>query len=204
MKRMMELGVFNHVNREFNKADRLDPNSAKNGLAKQKIQLFDSRQLSGSHRSSKLRHSSTQESSPSPDVDTDISVFNETLKEKADRLLQEANKRDIALMAASSRATTRYAALYAASQNRGLEASLEKHLTSLKARRKKALSIIMKMQEHVKDDFKKTKTISSRRRQKHSVKFKNDVDGKIKSSFGGGSCRDNKLPPINLRNMYGF
>ena len=166
-----------------------------------KLQPFNSFQFHRSPRSSQLRFSSRQDVTPSPDVDTDITILNETPKEKADRLLQEANKRDIALMATSSRATTRYAALYAASKNRGLDASLERNLTNLEAVKNKKVRMIQKTQETVKDDFKKTKKVSLRR-EKQFVKYKSEsyIYEKRKTSCDG-HCRYVKLPPIHLRKM---
>ena len=163
-----------------------------------KLQSCNSLQCHRSLKSSQARHSSRQEVTPSPEVDTDITILNETAKEKADRLLLEANKRDIALMVASSRATTRYAALYAASKNRGLDASLGRNLNSLEALKNKNLKMIRQTQETVKDDFEKMKKISSRR-EKQFVRYKSEGYIFERRRSCHGHCRNIRLPPIQLR-----
>jgi hypothetical protein len=171
---------------------------------REKLQPCNSFQFSNSASSSRLRHSARQDVTPSPEVDTDITILNETPKEKADRLLQEANKRDIALMAASSRATTRYAALYAASKNRGLEASLGKSLVNLEAIKIKKLKTIQQSQETVKDDFKKTKKVALRR-EKQLGRYKSESNIHENRRSYAGHCRHNRsirLPPIRLRSSY--
>ena len=166
------------------------------------LQCFNSlksdRDVKSSLRS--LRHSSRQETPPSPEVDSDITILNETPKQKADRLLAEANKRDITLMATSSRPTTRYAALYAASKNRGLDASLGRNLTFLESMKKKKLKMIQQSQKALKDDFKKTKKVCLRREKQFAKQnYESSIYTEKKKSQMGHNRLGVKLPPINLR-----
>ena len=96
----------------------------------------------------------------SPEVNTDINIVEESPEEKLERMIHESNTRDIALMAASPRSTTRYAAFYAASKNRGLDASLGRELTSLHRIHEKNLRKIKLHESNVKKDFKNTKKIA--------------------------------------------
>ena len=169
----------------------------------QKIQSFNSLQVMNcSPRNSRLsqRHSSQQGVTPSPDVATDFTILNETPEQKADRLLQEANKRDIALMATSSQATTRYAALYAASKNRGLDISLRKTLNNFEATKRRNLRTIHEIQESIIDDLRRTQLVSLRQgRPLKKHKSDNYIYGK-RNSFKG-DFRNIKLPPIRKNNL---
>ena len=167
-----------------------------------KLQNLNSLQVNCSLRNSRLSngHSSRQDATPSPAVDTDITILNETREEKADRLLQEANKRDIALMATSSQATTRYAALYAASKNRGLDISLGRTLTNLEAAKNKNIRMIHQIQESMIDDFRRTRLVSLRQ-GRPLKKHKSDscIQYGKKNSFKS-NFRNIKLPPIRNSN----
>lgn len=130
----------------------------------------------------------------SPEVDVDIEMIRETPQQKIDRLLQESNKRDMALMAASSQCTTRYAALYAVSKNRGLDASLGKHLTRLNNLQEKSLKEIQHDRDTVKDDFRKTRTVSSNN-DKRLIKRKSD--GYLTEKRKPCSVLNSRFPPIH-------
>ena len=168
-----------------------------------KLQRYHSFPLHDSVRSSQLRHSSRQEITPSPEVDADITILNGTPREKLDRLLQEANKRDITLMATSTRATTRYAALYAASKNRGLDASLERNLTHLEMIKNKKLKAIQLDQDTIIDDFKKTKRVKLRKKaeKQHNKLHKSVSYGFEKRNVFHENGRYVKLPPIPRRKI---
>lgn len=168
----------------------------------QKVQSFKSVQVMNcSLRSARLsqRHSSRQDVTPSPEVATDFTIVNETPEQKADRLLHEANKRDIALMATSSQVTTRYAALYAASKNRGLDISLGKALTNLEATKERNLKTIHQIQESIIDDLRRTQLVSlGQRRPLRKHKSDSYIYGKRRSFKG--NFRNIRLPPITNNN----
>ena len=130
----------------------------------------------------------------SPEVDVDIEILSESRETKSDRLLQESNKRDIALMAASPRCTTRYVAFYAASKNRWLEATLERELTSLEVLHEITLKKIQHHQDTVKDDFRKTRKVFTRR-EKQLIKQKSD--GNLASRRRPCCALNIRLPPIH-------
>ena len=177
----------------------MDSSQSKDEFRNYKLRLRNSFKFYHSASSSQTGHSARQEVTPSPEVDTDITILNETPREKADRLLQEANKRDIALMAASSRATTRYAALYAASKNRGLDVSLGRDLTNLEATKTRNLRMIQKNQETIKDDFKKTKKVALRH-EKQLGRYKSESNiHENRRSYK--HCRNIRLPPIQVRSF---
>lgn len=132
----------------------------------------------------------------SPEVDVDIEILRETWEEKADRLLKESNKRDIALMAVSSRCTTRYAAFYAASKNRGLEVSLGRELMCLEMLQERTLKKIQVHQDTVKDDFRKTRKIFTRN-EKQLIKHKSD--GCLTQKRRPCCIWNPRLPPIKCQ-----